>query len=508
MADLGHQLTDKELAALENRIKQVYSKASKELQKKVDEYFAKFVERDKHQKELLEAGKITEQQYMQWRLAQIGRGKRFEALRDDVSERMTKANQVSAAYINDTTPGIYSLNHNYAAYTIEQVAGDVGFTIYDEQTVRRMIEDDPTLLPKRRVNAPKDLKWNRQQFTAEITSGILLGEPIGTIANRVRNLSDANRAGAIRNARTAVTGAQNAGRQESYYRAKEMGLNLRKRWIATKDNRTRHAHAMLDGQTVPLDKPFEIEGQELMFPGDPTGLPRLVWNCRCTMRTVEKEGIEAEPRQMRVRDPETGRNVLVNEMTYPEWEDWKRSQNPGKFEADRKKIKYKASDKKQYENYYSVLKEKAGKKFEDFQETKYNNTERWEFIKLDYARRSKLIAHPELALPNAEKASAAEAKFTKYLFDPENKKGWAKGQAFIGRLGYSAENWEALQKEVLRGAKLYTANHKGNNGYGEVYEQRMVLYGKNDLPANVIVGWIGKEDGTMNMTTLYIKEVK
>ena len=326
MADLGHQLTDKELAALENRIKQVYSKASKELQKTVDEYFAKFFERDKHQKELLEAGKITEQQYMQWRLAQIGRGKRFEALRDDVSERMTKANQVSAAYINDTTPGIYSLNHNYAAYTIEQVAGDVGFTIYDEQTVRRMIEDDPTLLPKRRVNAPKDLKWNRQQFTAEITSGILLGEPIGKIANRVQNLSDANRAGAIRNARTAVTGAQNAGRQESYYRAKEMGLNLRKRWIATKDNRTRHAHAMLDGQTVPLDKPFEIEGQELMFPGDPAGLPRLVWNCRCTMRTVEKEGIEAEPRQMRVRDPETGRNVLISEMTYQDWQSWKNSE--------------------------------------------------------------------------------------------------------------------------------------------------------------------------------------
>ena len=270
----------------------------------------------------MDAGKITEQQYINWRLAQMARGKRFEALRDDVSERMTKANEVSAAYINDVTPGIYSLNHNYAAYTIEQVAGDVGFTLYDEQTVKRMIADDPDLLPKRRVNAPKDLKWNRQQFSAEITSGILLGEPIGKIANRVQNLSDANRAGAVRNARTAVTGAQNAGRQESYHRAKEMGLNLRKRWIATKDNRTRHAHAMLDGQTVELDKPFEIEGYELMFPGDPTGPPGLVWNCRCTMRTVEKPGIEAEPRQMRVRDPATGRNVLVNEMTYQEWEKW------------------------------------------------------------------------------------------------------------------------------------------------------------------------------------------
>lgn len=325
MDDLGHKWTEEELAALERRIRKVYKDARDDLQGKVDKYFALFVERDKKQQELLKDGKITEEQYKQWRLAQIGRGKRFEALRDQVAERMTEANKVAVSYVNDVTPGIYSLNHNYAAYTIEQVSGDVGFTIWDEQTVKRLIAEEPTLLPERRVDAPKDLKWNKRQFTAEITAGILQGEAIGKIANRVQNLSDANRSGALRNARTAVTGAQNAGRQESYNQAKKMGLQLRKRWIATKDGRTRHAHAMLDGQTVELDEPFKIESSELMFPGDPTGRANLVWNCRCTMRTVEKEGIEAEPRQMRVRDSVTGSNVLVNEMTYQEWFNWKSS---------------------------------------------------------------------------------------------------------------------------------------------------------------------------------------
>ena len=47
------------------------------------------------------------------------------------------------------------------------------------------------------------------------------------------------------------------------------------------------------------------------------------------MRTVEKDGIEAEPRQMRVRDPKTGKNVLVNEMTYDEWERWVQSRTYG-----------------------------------------------------------------------------------------------------------------------------------------------------------------------------------
>lgn len=324
--DQGHIETEKLLVALERRIEKVYGEASKDLQKKADAYFAKFIERDKKQQELLKAGKITEEQYKQWRLAQMGRGERFIALRDDLAKRMTEANKVAVSYINDETPSIYSLNHNYAAYEIEQAAGNVGFTIYDEQTVRRLIAEDPTLLPKRRVDATKDLKWNKKRFTAEITAGILSGESIGKLANRVQNLSDANRSGATRNARTAVTGAQNAGRQESYNQAKKMGLKLSKRWIATKDNRTRHEHAMLDGQTVPLDKPFQIDGHNLMFPGDPTGLARLVWNCRCTMRTVEKEGIEAEPRQMRVRNPETGRNELISEMTYAEWAGWKKAE--------------------------------------------------------------------------------------------------------------------------------------------------------------------------------------
>ena len=322
MDDFANKETERILAELERKIKVLYADASRDMKKKADVYFARFADRDKKQKEALEAGKITAEEYIQWRLAQIGRGERMEKLRDELAERMLEANKTAAAYINDQTPGIYSLNHNYEAYTIEKVSGNVGFTIYDEQTVRRMIQEDPNLLPKRRVNAPKDKKWNRTQFAAEITSGILQGESIGKLANRVQNLSDANRAGAIRNARTAVTGAQNGGRQATYDRAKEMGLKLRKRWIATKDNRTRHAHAMLDGQTVDLDKPFEIDGHKIMFPGDPAGVAYLIWNCRCTMRTVEKEGIEAEPRKMRVRDPETGKNVLVNEMTYSEWLEW------------------------------------------------------------------------------------------------------------------------------------------------------------------------------------------
>ena len=333
MADLGVKLTDKELAKLEKRIHDMYTRANKELEQTISEYYAKLEERDKAQKALLDAGKLTEQQYKDWRLAQIGRGKRFEALRDDLAERIYNANMVAAEYINDATPGVYSLNRNYAAYTIEQVHGDVGFTAYDEETVRRLLVEEPNLMPNypqaRAINRGIDLKYSKDQITGTITSGILQGKSIGKMANDLQARIDTmERANAVRAARTAITAAQNGGRQASYERAAEMGIKLRKRWLATKDERTRESHASLDGQTVEIDEPFVSElGSKMMFPGDGKGgKPADLYNCRCTMVTVEKEGIEAEPRMMRVRNPITGENELVNEMTYTEWIEWKNAQ--------------------------------------------------------------------------------------------------------------------------------------------------------------------------------------
>lgn len=328
MNDHAHELTDKELALLEWRIRKIYREAAEDMSEKIDDYFSGFEERDKKQKALVDAGKLTLEQYTQWRLAQIGRGKRMEALRDQLAERMTDANEVAAAYINDTTPGIYSLNRNYAAYTIEQVAGNVGFDIWDESTVRRLIVENPISMPyypiKRAIDRNIDLAWGQQQITRQITTGILQGESIGKIANRLQEkIPDMNRVSAVRAARTAMTSAQNAGRMDSYVAAQKMGIKLRREWVATLDNRTRHAHAILDGQKADIGKPFEVEGQEIMFPGDPHAHPSLVYNCRCTL-IADVEGVDMSDAQRRARNPETGRNELISNMTYQEWEAWKK----------------------------------------------------------------------------------------------------------------------------------------------------------------------------------------
>ena len=323
--DAAHLQTDKELAKLEKRIAKIYKEAADDLQNTIDDYFSKFVKRDAKQKARLEAGEITEQEYKQWRLAQMGRGERFKALQSRVAERYTEANETAVRYVNDATPGIYSLNRNYSAYTIEKVAGNIGFDLWDEQTVKRLIVDNPEVMPyyppEKALKRGIDLAYGKKQISASVTSSILQGKSIPNIAKDLQTrIPDMNKASAIRTARTAVTGAQNAGRMDSYVAAEKMGIKVRKEWLATIDGRTRHSHAMLDGEVVDKDKKFE---NGCMFPGDPNGPPWEVYNCRCTL-IAALDGVDTSSGGRRARDPETGESVLIENMSYAEWAGWKK----------------------------------------------------------------------------------------------------------------------------------------------------------------------------------------
>jgi SPP1 gp7 family putative phage head morphogenesis protein len=253
----------------------------------------------------------------------MGRGKRFEAMRDKAAERLLKANQIACEYIKGETPDIFAVNLNHMAYGLEKEYGNIGFTLYNEEMVRKLIAEEADMLPAPSINVPKDLWWNKNLITAEMTSGILQGESIGKLADRFQHITDANRVSAIRNARTFCTAAENAGRQEGFNKAAAMGIKVKKQWVATLDNRTRHSHRALDGQIVDYNKPFISNlGSKMMHPGDKNGaVAGDLYNCRCTMITVEKESIVAEEVKRRAE------NEVISNMTYKEWEQWKKAQS-------------------------------------------------------------------------------------------------------------------------------------------------------------------------------------
>jgi hypothetical protein len=324
MPDYAHRKTEAQLHDLEDRLYSLYSDAEKSMRMKAASYFAQFEKRDRDMREAVRDGKVTEAYYQTWRKVQIARGEQFVYRAEDFAAQMLTVNQRAADWCNKDLPQIYALNYNHTVYQIEQLNGMVALNLTDENTVKRMLMKNPDLLPNVSVDAEKDALWNKKAFEKEILAGIVEGDDISHLADRIQHLVDGNRKNAVRVARTAYTSAQNGGRQQSYEAAADIGIDVHKRWIATKDGHTREAHGIADGQVVRYDRPFKVGGYDMMFPGDPTAPGALVWNCRCTTCTVEKDGIEAGKRKMRVIDPVTHKNVLVDEMTYTEWLTWKK----------------------------------------------------------------------------------------------------------------------------------------------------------------------------------------
>lgn len=81
-------------------------------------------------------------------------------------------------------------------------------------------------------------------------------------------------------ARTEIGAAQNAGMIDA---AEALQVRYLKEWISIEDGRTRLSHTLVDGKKIPREQKFRVGDAELDHPGDPSGPPEEVINCRCTM---------------------------------------------------------------------------------------------------------------------------------------------------------------------------------------------------------------------------------
>ena len=293
MADKAHRLTDEKLEEMEKRLSAIYSRAEKEIGVRWKEYLAESQsEIDGLQKEYELAKKIGDAKEIRKAGKKLSKAKRertlmdkrFKDLTETTAKQFANVNKTALAYVNGQLPEVYSINYNALEKSVDGVGG-YSFSLVDADTVKNLATTDKSLLPYKKLDEKKDVRWNVKKMNAEVLQGILQGEPMDKIASRLSKVTDMNATAAIRNARTMVTGAENKGRQDSYARATADGIILAKEWISTNDSRTRHSHAALDGATVDQDKKFD---NGLMFPGDPNGRPEEVYNCRCTVAAVVK----------------------------------------------------------------------------------------------------------------------------------------------------------------------------------------------------------------------------
>lgn len=304
---------DGEIEKLEKKLRKVYLQAQADTQAKMEDYLQRFAAKDAIKREQVKQGKITQAQYLEWRKGQIAVGKQWQDKVDALAADYTNANKIAMGMVRNDMAGTFATNHNYAAYQLEHDTSlDLSFTLYDRYTLKNLVAEDPNLLPLPSVDIPKDLRWNKQKINSVITQAVLQGDSIPKIAQSLRKVTDMNHTAAVRNARTSMTAAQNAGRVESYKHAQDMGIEMEQEWLATLDGRTRHSHRQMDGERIPVAKdkwhPAKFSNG-CRYPGDPQGPAWEIYNCRCTLVAAIK-GIDQS---------DAPRNSKLGSMSYDEW---------------------------------------------------------------------------------------------------------------------------------------------------------------------------------------------
>ena len=285
--DPGRKETDKRLAKIEKKLHEIYSQSYSELKEKADNYFEKFRKADLEKAKLVKAGRLSEEEYRNWRRTQMLMGKHWNTLKEQSASYIHNVNKIATAYVNDQLPDIYTLNYNLSARDIENTVDKISFEMADARTVKNLsLADGKSFLPYKKLDPRKDIPWNMRKINNEMLQGVLQGESIPEIAQRFINVGVANEVSAVRAARTMMTTVENSARLDSAKRAQENGVILGKIWLSVSDSRTRdwHKQAARDyADPIPIDDPFIVNGEEMDAPGDTRASGSNVYNCRCSL---------------------------------------------------------------------------------------------------------------------------------------------------------------------------------------------------------------------------------
>ena len=342
--DDGNEITEEILSKLENDIQKEYKQAYKEVRKKLKDFTESYEAERKQKLQQIKSGEITYKEYRDWCERKIFVSDRWKAMKESLAEDLANADKIARSMAVEHSPEVYSVNHSFAGYQVSRDAAiNPSFTVYNRRAVEMLIRDKPDLLPvaSKKMDIPKDKRWNEKKINSVVTQSILQGKPIDDVADSLVKVVGMDMSAAVRNARTMITNAQNRGRQDAFDELKEKGIPLREKWIATLDNRTRHSHRLMHGQYKNKDGYYP---NGLRYPGDELGDPEEVYNCRCTeIAEIGEFAIDTPMHSPKMKD-----------MTFDEWieqgtgkADWHEAYNSDDWEIPDNKWKFEDQEDKQ-----------------------------------------------------------------------------------------------------------------------------------------------------------------
>lgn len=281
MPDLGISLSDQRVKTLMRRLESVYGDAMKTAVKNSQTALDDLASLTDEALEGMSAADITAK-----REAAVAQIKRTQTLQKRIAAEISDAGKTAAQIIQGELTGIYALNRDFAAYTIQQQAGiQLDFTVYDRNQIAVFLQEQQapfTKIAYRRLGADKVIITRLQnQFIA----GIMNGESQPELIRRIQGVTGQSVRQAKRVAQTERNRVQSQGRQMAIDEANDMGVKVDRQWIARMRN-TRDAHEEMHMTVAAPGKKFRSSLGAIEFPGDPNASAENTISCYCYIKPM------------------------------------------------------------------------------------------------------------------------------------------------------------------------------------------------------------------------------
>lgn len=390
------------------RIQKVYNRASKNIQGELESIYRNYSNEtgiDVQTLKTLLSKKATKKVFDELKKQGLG-----DYVRENYKSRISRLEQIQAqiyakakeVYIEEELEqtmcyyGIINEDYYRAIYDVQMGTGyDFSFNKIDENMMNSVLSE----------------RWSSKNYSqriwkntniladsvAEIVGGALLsGQGIEKTAKQIRERFDVGKYYATRLVRTETNYFHNMADSMAY---EEMGID-KYVYVAVLDNRTSEMCQEQDG------KVYKYSEKEIGV-----NFPPLHPNCRSTTRGYLGEDVEKDL-QRRARNPITGQNEVIDNISYKDWYNQNVSQyGQDKIDIAIKKVRNQTKDREQYDRYINKLGKKNIGTFDNFREIKYNNSNQWG----DYKHTYRLKTHYDKAINKGDLSALVDFDLYKHF---------------------------------------------------------------------------------------------
>lgn len=269
----SHEYIDEKIDEYQKELIKIYKNALKDIKKDIDKKMSELNNnKDSSMREKRDKIKKLE--------------KLYKKISIELNNCNIRAKELLENELSDSAKEVLKREKEDIINQIRRYGVNLNYTLYGDYTIKNILEDNIFTNLALENFTDKDRVY--RELKLQFATGIIKGEGAQKIAKRIQSVINSNFNKAMLIARTEHTRVENQAKNEVFKGAVKEGISIKKKWISTRDSRVRKSHSFLNGEIVEMEEQFT---NGLEYPGDPSGDPREVCNCRCTMRAIV-EGVD------------------------------------------------------------------------------------------------------------------------------------------------------------------------------------------------------------------------